>query len=53
MDAFNRWLAQMADNPIVQVFVFLIMFVLRIEADRWQRRRAERKAKHRKGAAHG
>lgn len=45
MDAFNRWLNQLADNPIAQVIAFLIMFVLRVEADRWQRRRAERKGR--------
>lgn len=53
MDWFNKWLNETADNPLVQVFLFLVMFILRIEADRWQRRRAERKAHKRRGAAHG
>lgn len=53
MDSLNKWLASLGDNPIVQLLAFILMFLIRIEADRWQRRRAERKAKKHKGVAHG
>lgn len=53
MDSLNKWLASLGDNPIVQLLAFILMFLIRIEADRWQRRRAERKAKKHREAARG
>lgn len=53
MDSLNKWLNQLSDNPIVQLLAFMLMFVLRLEADRWHRRRAERKARKARKAADG
>lgn len=51
MDALNKALNQLSENPIVQLLIFVVMFVLRLEADQWHRRRAERKARKAKKAA--
>lgn len=51
VDSLNKALNQLSENPIVQLLIFVVMFVLRLEADQWHRRRAERKARKAKKAA--
>lgn len=45
----QNWLDTLLDNPIAQLLAFTLTFILRIEIDRWLRKRDTKRQKKRKG----
>lgn len=44
------WLTELLDNPLVQLLAFVLTFVLRIEIDRYLRKRDTKRRKKAKKA---
>lgn len=50
MTSGSAWLDEALANPVVQLLAFVLTFVLRVEIDRWQRKRDTKRQKKKKGA---
>lgn len=46
------WVADLLDNPILQLLAFVCVFVVRVELDRWLRKQDTKRQK-KKGTAKG
>lgn len=49
MTSGSAWLDEALGNPVVQLLAFVLTFVLRVEIDRWMRKRDTKRQKKKKG----
>ena len=53
MTDWDRFWQSLNSNPIAQVLIMVLAFVVRVELDRWERRRRDKKERKPKAPAHG
>lgn len=51
MDQLNRWLDEWSKSPTGSALIAVLFFLVRIEIDRWARKRERKKESKKKGRA--